>query len=526
MGLAGPDSGRRVGPPTLGAEELLLLAKSLAEVGTCAPPPPAEEAWTGGQTQALDEARVPDRAQAPDRAQTPDQVRAVDQLRALEILKSAACAAQARLAVRLDESVRSDEARAGIPAKKRGLAVASQIALARRESPHRGRIQLGLAKMLVREMPCTLKALGDGALSGWRATVIVRETACLSLDDRMRIDEQLCGDPSLLEGKGDRQLAGEAKAAALALDSRAVVNRSRKAVSERTVTCRPAPDTMVYLSGLLPVAQGIATYKALSLEADRCRAAGDPRSRGQVMADTLVERVTGHAGAGAAKVELQVVVTDRVLFQGDAEPAYLNGYGIVPAQWVRDLARLAPAVPQASTGLPGPDSGIEPDPPPDASVEVWLRRLYTAPTSGQLVAMDSRARSLPENMRRFIVARDRTCRRPWCDAPIRHHDHVVPVAAGGETNVANAEGLCEACNYSKDAEGWSTHVTDGVRGTIVTTTPTGHSYTSTAAAPPGTPVPGDCSGELVVGAVNPRALLLRHLRRPGRKERHRSRADS
>ena len=45
-----------------------------------------------------------------------------------------------------------------------------------------------------------------------------------------------------------------------------------------TVTIRPAPDTMTYLTALLPVAQGVSVYAALRREADtRC----DGRSRGQ-----------------------------------------------------------------------------------------------------------------------------------------------------------------------------------------------------------------------------------------------------
>lgn len=40
-------------------------------------------------------------------------------------------------------------------------AVAGQIALARRESPHRGGRRLGAAKAWVDEMPHTLAALGE-----------------------------------------------------------------------------------------------------------------------------------------------------------------------------------------------------------------------------------------------------------------------------------------------------------------------------------------------------------------------------
>ena len=79
---------------------------------------------------------------------------------------------------------------------------------------------------------------------------------------------------------------------------------------------------------------------ALQQEADRLANAGDPRTRGQVMADTVFERVTGRSTADPARLEVQLVMTDRALLQGGNEPAWLTGYGIVPAQYARDLIRL------------------------------------------------------------------------------------------------------------------------------------------------------------------------------------------
>ncbi|MET0789333.1 MAG: hypothetical protein ABWY33_08825, partial [Cellulomonas sp.] len=61
----------------------------------------------------------------------------IDLIAALESLKSAACALQAEAAVELDRAERHRQALAGVPARRRGLGVAAQIGLARRESPHR-----------------------------------------------------------------------------------------------------------------------------------------------------------------------------------------------------------------------------------------------------------------------------------------------------------------------------------------------------------------------------------------------------
>ena len=77
-----------------------------------------------------------------------------------------------------------------------------------------------------------------------------------------------------------------------------------------------------------------------------------------------------------------------------------------------------------------------------------------------------------------MAVRDQTCRTPWCDAPIRHCDHVIAVEAGGATSAGNGQGLCEECNYAKQAPGWTARPRPGPRHTIETTTPTGHRYLS------------------------------------------------
>src|SRR5699024_9322429 len=122
----------------------------------------------------------------------------------------------------------------------------------------------------------------------------------------------------------------------------------------------------------------------------------------------------------------------------------------------------------------------------DGATRLWSRRLFTAPETGQLVAMESRRRTVPPGLARFIDVRDQTCATPWCDAPIRHHDHIVPAAAGGPTAAHNLKGLCEACNYAKQAPGWRERAgpADGPR-TVTTQTPTGHEYRASAPALPG-----------------------------------------
>jgi hypothetical protein len=386
------------------------------------------------------------------------EVELVDQLRAMEQLKSGIAAAQARVTVALARQRHQREAAAGIPAYQRGRGLAAEVALARQDSPVRGARHLGLAHALVHQLPCTLAALTRGEISEWRATLIARETAVLSRADRMQVDAELAEQ---LAGAGDKRVADAARTIGYRLDPGAALRRVRGATADRRVGLRPAPDTMTNLTGFLPVAQGVACYAALKREADSRRAAGDPRSRGQIMADTLVERITGRATADAVPIEINLVMTDQTLFAGGDSPAHLDGYGMIPAPVARQITR-------------------------DAD-RAWVRRLFTSAEDGSLVAMDSRRRCFDGPLRQLVVLRDQTCRTSWCDAPIRHADHITRSADGGQTTADNGQGLCEACNYTKEAPGWHTQRVPGDRHPVRTTTPTGHSYVSHAPDPPGHP---------------------------------------
>ena len=370
--------------------------------------------------------------------------------------------------------------RSGRAGSRRGdrIGVVAQIALARRVSPSRAAALASTATTLVHEMPATLAALEVGDLSEWRAELVVRECEVLDREHRQLVDaelNELCRSGELV-GLGDREIVRRVRAMAYRFDAASVVERTRIAESRRRVSIRPAPDTMCYVTALLPVAQGVAVHAALLRTAASARATGDERSQGQLMADTLVARVSGRDVADEVPVELQVLITDRALLAGEATPAVIAGYGPVPAPWVRAL--VAPRTVGGGRPSDGSDAANR--------ARVWVRRLFTHPDDGTLVAMDSERRLFDGALRRFLVVRDGTCRTPWCDAPVRHIDHVVDHASGGPTSAENGQGLCVRCNQAKQAAGWRARAEGGgtaeewVRHTVVTTTPTGHRYTSTA----------------------------------------------
>ncbi|GAB16022.1 hypothetical protein ARGLB_100_00010, partial [Arthrobacter globiformis NBRC 12137] len=167
----------------------------------------------------------------------------IDQTRALENLKCWADGQQARLAVAFELRHREEHANgepqadnagqakpgtlaAGDLGKKRPkaqtLGAAEQIALARGESPHRGGRFLGMAKALVTEMPHTLAALDTGQLNEERTIHVVKETACLSVEDRAAVDEELAADTGTFNGAGTRAVIAAARAAAIRRDARSV----------------------------------------------------------------------------------------------------------------------------------------------------------------------------------------------------------------------------------------------------------------------------------------------------------------
>jgi hypothetical protein len=199
-------------------------------------------------------------------------------------------------------------------------------------------------------------------------------------------------------------------------------------------------------------------WAALSREADRRKSLGDERSRGQIMADTLVARVLADGEGSHPDLMINVVVSDSVLLGDDEAGGWVEHYGPVPGEllraWIADNA--------------------------ERGVDQFVRRLYATPATGALVAMDSTSRRFEGRLAEFLRLRDRRCRTPWCDAPIRHLDHAEDYANGGPTSAHNGQGLCADCNLAKQALGWTARPRPGPRHTIETVTPTGHRYTSTA----------------------------------------------
>ena len=335
-------------------------------------------------------------------------------------------------------------------------------------SPNKS-VWLNTGRALWFELPDTYAQLSSGELSERVAETIVSETRHLDAEKRGEVDQQL-------KAAGVSKLGF--KAATLCVrkityqaDRRGYVQRGRTERQHRRVGMQPAPDTMAGLTGYLPVEQGVACYAALRHHADTAVATGDGRSRDQIMADTLVERLTGQTHAADVNIELQLLMPLDTLINPNPNKdtaAVIHGQEPLPAELAREI--LA-----SSRG------------------RKWWRRLFTAPSttstgSGPIVGGDSTRRHFDGWLGQLIRLRDQTCTDPYCDAPIRHLDHIIRHSDGGPTILENGRGTCERGNHVREMPGWHINLIDaGLLGqphTIHITTPTGHHYLSRAPDPP------------------------------------------
>ncbi len=385
----------------------------------------------------------------------------VDRIRLLEEVKAAAAAAQARATTAFAAAQEEAQRRAGVSERRVGTGIASQVGLDERESPARAQRYVGWSRVLTEELPRTYAALAAGRTTEWRAQLVARETIWLSREQRAVVDREVA---LRLEQWGDRQVEAEVKKLSYRLDPRGYVDRSAGHAKDRRVTVRPAPETMSYLTGYLRWRKEWPSSPRSRPQPRHARHRATTARATRSWPTCSCQRLTGQAEAHLVPVEVSVVITDQALFNtgpGADEPAHVDGFGPVPAELARRLL------------LDG-----------DAAARGWLRRLYADPTTGELASIDARRRLFEGSLRRLLIARDHWCRTPWCDAPIRHADHVVAAAVDGPTELANGQGLCEACNQAKESPGWAARTRRRGRSREVgTTTPTGRRYRSRAPRP-------------------------------------------
>lgn len=414
-----------------------------------------------------------------------DPVEAIDRIAGLETLIRAASGLLAAQEVAFAEQQRAQQITDGVKARDLGRGIAEQIAFARRTSPTSGARHLSYAQALQTRLPQVYAELRAGRVSETQARIAVTRTSHLSELDVAAVDAAVAPrmsgwNPGATEKAVDHVAYG--------LDPRGAVERKAAAEKDRRVSVRPAPDCMAIVTALLPMAQGVAVFANLRAAALTVQVTGDADGRGlgQIMADLLVTRCTGQSRADAVPMEIRVTMPAESLLADSVLPAWVDDYGPAPAALIRDTCSSAPGSDDREPDVDVATHTAENADSPSAAEDprIWIRRLFTEPVTGTTTVVDPRRRPFPAAIARHIAIRDRTCRQPFCTAPIREIDHIVPWSRGGPTTLDNGQGLCSRGNKLKDLPGWHTHRDHGV--TIVTT-PTGHRYLREPQAAAGLP---------------------------------------
>jgi hypothetical protein len=348
----------------------------------------------------------------------------------------------------------------GAPIELAGRQAAREIALAQRVSPITVTHQLVFADTLAEGFPKLLDACIHGSVSLAAAWAVVDETTTLTQAQRRRIDAEVTADAQELT---PGRLRAATRTRVIAADPDAAAEREHLARAKANVRILTHPDGVGTLAALLPAEQAVACFDALDNHARGMRADGDERPIAQLMADTLVERITGITKATGIGVEVGVVIAASSLLGETAQPGLLNGYGAITPHLARRLA---------------------------AGESVFGRRLVCDPIDGQLIWADTHRRCFDGVLRRYLHTADQTCRMPVCGSPIRDLDHICDHQHGGPTNGHNGQGLCRGCHITKHSPGWSIEIEPALnrrRPTLTWITPTGHRYHS---RPPPTLGPG------------------------------------
>ncbi|MHA3703635.1 HNH endonuclease [Jatrophihabitans sp. YIM 134969] len=297
----------------------------------------------------------------------------------------------------------------------------AELGRALKLSPWHGGHYLRWAVEAPTDTPGTFALLERGELSERRARLVFDQVAPLEQVDRQIVDAGIAAN---LDGWGDRTLTRRTRAAVQELDPAGACARAAKAASERRVSSRPAPDAMGWQTLLAPMVQVVACRAALEQAVKDARVHGDQRPAGQIMADTVVERITGQTSAPAVPLAVQLVITDRTLLGASDTPARLADGSPIPAPLARAMVL-------------------------DTETAHRVRRLFCDP-AGRLITAETASRQFTKAMADFVALRDEdTCTTAYCDAPIRHVDHHQPHTHGGPTSLANARGMCVWCNQTK-----------------------------------------------------------------------------
>lgn len=329
------------------------------------------------------------------------------------------------------------------------------ISTALRLAPATAQSRIDIARTLVNNLPNTCSALATGEISSAHATVIARETAAAirngAPDSIIFEIEQRAITYAELHTPG--QLAARVRTDIAKFTPEEFEEIASRATSLRRVSCYNEADGMSTVVAILPAADAQIVMNSIEAFILRQEQIGHSHSVGELKSaksnrvDGGVSRTIDQKRADALSAicsnflseisetvapqrrPLTVNVTiDLPTLLGLAEnPGQLAGYGPIPAAVARELAS-------------------------DAK---W-KRFITEPQTGNLLDFGRESYEPPQNLKDFLIARDRTCRFPGCrrSALLSDLDHAESWESGGSTSPDNIGALCRRHHRLKTHDGW------------------------------------------------------------------------
>jgi hypothetical protein len=285
-----------------------------------------------------------------------------------------------------------------------------------RLSPGDAHRDVHLARDLADVMPATAAAMADGVISSDHAQAIARLRSTIG-DDAMRAAEPHLADVARESNPKELRAVAAHVAHSYARDKAADGERDdywhRRFDASTTIDGMGVGSFTLHPAGFETVMTAI--HAASRPVKDDDRTAGQRRADALVTIAELALRSGELPITGGVKPHISVIAPLDTLGGVDGAPAADCAFGgVVGTEWVRRL-----------------------------SCDAEISRIVFGP-AGEVLDAGRAMRTFTAAQLRAIVARDRHCIWPGCDAPAGWCDahHIVHWALGGPTSVENGALLC------------------------------------------------------------------------------------
>ncbi len=339
-------------------------------------------------------------------------------------------------------------------------ALAAEVAAALRISQALAASRLRYARAMRERLPQLGEVFAAGDIDfRMFATIVYRTDLITDGDVLAAVDAQLALNVPRWPSMTRNRLAAQVDKVVARADADAVRRRNER-LPRREVWFTDLAGGVSEIHGSLLSTDAHALDKQLSaLAATVC--AHDPRNRAQRRADAL-----GALAAGADRLACRCarpdcaaanqppaspviihVLAEQATLTGDGAgtPSQVGADGLIPPELVAQLAHSAKLIPLIHPGDALPEPRYQPS----------------------------------QALADFVRCRDLTCRWPGCDHPAYDCDldHTIPHADGGPTHASNLKCYCRTHHLVKTFWGWRDQQLPD--GTLILTSPSGHTYVTT-----------------------------------------------